>query len=172
MFKYLIKTFTLHTQMLLAKLTHTQLFTICQQPPVCISPVFPRPDDPNTYFFIKHEMEWAQDSTQDVRLEAWHRFPQQWNVLMLFILFWPPAFILKMRGKGVVLLLGSAWVPVPWKNTNTQQAGMQEGTYSLKIDQQRKCRRLLAADVCRTGVHQHMTSINKMQTAGCKEYWR
>lgn len=45
---------------------------------------------------------------------------------------------------------------------NTQKAVTQEGTWlfsllcPLKIDQQRKCCRLSAFDVCWTGVHQHM----------------
>lgn len=38
--------------------------------------VLPWTGDHNTNFYIKRDMDKALDSTQDVRLEAWHCFPQ------------------------------------------------------------------------------------------------
>lgn len=38
--------------------------------------VLPWPGEHNRYFYIKRDMDKARDSTQDVRLDAWHCFPQ------------------------------------------------------------------------------------------------
>lgn len=124
-------------------------------PCVCQPCALPWPGDHDTYFYIKRELDKARDSTQDVRLEVWHCFPQTMKCAYVVYTVLASCLHHQDERKGVVPFVGVwRWFLFP------EHTGGNCGfslLYSLKIDQLRKCRRLSASDVCRAGVHQHMT---------------
>lgn len=139
-------------------LTNRNRTVFCQQPPVCQQPcVWPCPDNHITYFLIEHEMEKVRRTVQ--RMFGWRLDAVSSNNEMCLCCLYCFGLLPSSSRceEGCCPFVSVWWGFLPQKNkythTHTQQARTQAGMClfgllnTLKIDQQRKRRRLSASDV-------------------------